>query len=852
MIKSKFRVGRTLEPLYTGGKAVVVDRIGELPFETDGYLVNAVEGAVTVLGIGSGQVERRIALTGGAGSEVTSFAVSPDGTWVSVAEQAAGMSGGGVVSVVALGGQQRASWRSASSGAVLAMAVDATSTLVALGAADGLVAVHQVTVGDAVRAHATHRLVGHRGPVAALAFHRLLLASADAGSSCAVRLWDLGAGGACLCVLESHAAVVRGLAFDHSGSRLASASRDKSINVWDIDHPGGVLVRSIPAHESLEALVVLRDSSVQAVRKALGSTVPPFSQFVACVAGESGSIKLYDLANGSLLYSTPRDPHSSAQISDLIYHESKHEIIAITTDHNFLFHDLAHSASPFKCTRQIVGYNEEIVDMQFISPSQSILAVASNTEQIKLMHLDSSACDILAGHQAPVVCLDVARNGCLLASGSKDRTVLVWQYSADDEHDGDLNVSSNGNGINGSFSLVGSCLGHTEAVGAVAFSRKALNSGGSAFLLSGSQDRTIKCWDLAPLDKKKTLVDQTQIKFKTLYTFQAHEKDINSIGVAPNDKIFATGSQDKTAKIWSAKDGALLGTCAGHRRGVWCVQFSPVDQVLATSSGDKAIKLWSVSDFSCLKTFEGHLNSVLKVSFLSLGMQIVSCGSDGLVKLWTVKSSECVGTFDNHDDKVWALAVNRDESIIVSGGADSKITLWNDYTAAEKEELDRENTLKIEREQDLQNFLKKSDYKNAILLSMELDKPMRLLSLFREIKKTNAHPTSVTGLHSVDKIVCALDKPQLAQLLGYIKDWNTHTKYAQIAQRLLNLILTGKSAAKLIVENGGKIKELVDSLAVYSERHYAHADEMLKKSYFISYTLDRMDDMIGGAGDVIE
>lgn len=81
-------------------------------------------------------------------------------------------------------------------------------------------------------------------------------------------------------------------------------------------------------------------------------------------------------------------------------------------------------------------------------------------------------------------------------------------------------------------------------------------------------------------------------------------QDINSVAVSPNDKLLATGSQDRTAKLWSLAGGAdlgLLGVFRGHRRGVWTVCFSPVDQVLATSSADGTSKLWSLQDFSCLK-----------------------------------------------------------------------------------------------------------------------------------------------------------------------------------------------------------------------------------------------------------
>lgn len=86
-------------------------------------------------------------------------------------------------------------------------------------------------------------------------------------------------------------------------------------------------------------------------------------------------------------------------------------------------------------------------------------------------------------------------------------------------------------------------------------------------------------------------------------------QDINGVAVSPNDKLLASGSQDRTAKLWSLAGGAdlsLLGVFRGHRRGVWAVCFSPVDQVLATSSADGTCKLWSLQDFGCLKVGPGE------------------------------------------------------------------------------------------------------------------------------------------------------------------------------------------------------------------------------------------------------
>lgn len=204
---------------------------------------------------------------------------------------------------------------------------------------------------------------------------------------------------------------------------------------------------------------------------------------------------------------------------------------------------------------------------------------------------------LLSGHSEIVLCLDRSIDGRMLASGSKDNTVRLWACS-----------ESLGN-----WACLAVCEGHAESVGAVALSRKLYKTaaGGElpSFLFTGSQDRTIKMWNMSALDGN---VEATLPHLKSLTTFRAHEKDINALDVSPNDMFLASGSQDKTAKVFeivyhsegaggSRGDIKLLGTCKGHKRGVWSVKFGRAERVLATGSGDNSIKLWNLNDFSCVK-----------------------------------------------------------------------------------------------------------------------------------------------------------------------------------------------------------------------------------------------------------
>jgi len=460
-------------------------------------------------------------------------------------------------------------------------------------------------------------------------------------------------------------------------------------------------------------------------------------------------------------------------------------------DQNILFHSLLDAS----LHRQFIGFNDEIVDAAFLTTLQispplnskngdlprarrvdDRLAVATNSSLIRIYDAFGLDARLLEGHHDIVLCLDCSNDGTVLISGSKDSTARVWAPISVPQasetlvgsnrsraatrigNDNDsLSLASAGNLSTSSndWQCVAICDGHAESVGAVAMARQTQNTLGEngpvpgdvddretgrsvqlKFTFTGSQDRTIKMWDLSgvsavvkvpypPLSPDidfdpesrgngETRSPGTPDRCKSLFTLKAHEKDINSLDVSPNDRFLASGSQDKTAKVYEIEYSTspvrgsfkLIGTCKGHKRGVWCVKFGRHEKVLATASGDKTVKLWSLSDFTCIKTFEGHANSVLRVDFLSEGQQLVSSGSDGLVKIWDVKTEECVATMDNHEDKVklipvklfphtyffsqvWALAVSQDEKTIVSGAADSVITFWEDST--EKKEMEKES-----------------------------------------------------------------------------------------------------------------------------------------------------------------
>jgi U3 small nucleolar RNA-associated protein 13 len=201
-------------------------------------------------------------------------------------------------------------------------------------------------------------------------------------------------------------------------------------------------------------------------------------------------------------------------------------LTAVYSNHHIIMYHIPN----FHIDRQFIGYNDDVIDMKFVGDQESILAVATNSEELKLFHTETLDCTLISGHTDMILALDTNKNGTLLLSGSKDHTARIWKVCMDEA---DQRVCA---------PCVAICIGHTEAVGAVAFSRKL-----DQFVVTGSQDKTLKLWDLKDL----LLGSSKEKRAKARYTIKAHEKDINSIDVSPNDKLIATGSQDKTASVSS-------------------------------------------------------------------------------------------------------------------------------------------------------------------------------------------------------------------------------------------------------------------------------------------------------------
>uniref|UniRef100_A0A672FY32 U3 small nucleolar RNA-associated protein 13 C-terminal domain-containing protein n=1 Tax=Salarias fasciatus TaxID=181472 RepID=A0A672FY32_SALFA len=784
-----------IEPFYKGGK-VQISKDEKYIFCTCGSRVNVLE-------ISTGKIVHCVEHDDQ--EDITSFALSSDDELLVTASRALLLKQWDWKQATCT-----RTWRAIHNVPVASMAFDSTSTLLATGGCDGT-----IKLWDVVKQYCTHNLKGSSGVVHLVQFHpdidRLQLFSSSL--DCGIRMWDLRSS-QCVCVLQSHYSAVTSLSFSHDGDTMVSSGRDKICTVWNLNSRKAI--KTVPVFEAVEGVVILPQN------EDLSQIGVKSKELHFVTAGSKGVLRVWEASTARCVYtqtlpttfsSSPaegdegKDDDNPRGLTHLFHLPTSSRLTTVTAEHNILLYQLP----ALSTQHQFVGYSDEVLDVKFLGKGDSHIVVATNSCQLKVFELLTNNCQILYGHTDTVLTLDVFKKGFLFASCAKDRSVRVWQMDGD----------------SGQVRCVAQGCSHTNAVGSISCSRLK-----ASFVVTGSQDCTVKVWDL-PAQFSAEEEEIHHLSART--TEKAHDKDVNSVAVSPNDKLLASGSQDRMAKLWSlTADGnvGLLGVFRGHRRGVWAVCFSPVDQVLATSSADGTTKLWSLQDFSCLKTFEGHDASVLKVIFVSRGTQLLTSGSDGLVKLWTIKTNECVKTLDAHQDKVWGLHATRKDDRMVTGSADSNITVWEDVTEVELAEEQAKQEDQILKQQELSNLLHEKKYLKALGLAISLDHPHTVLTVIKAIRQGENSQTLL------EKTLLKLRIDQKESLLRYCVAWNTNARNCHDAQAVLQVLLTHLPPEELLQYQGARTH--LEGLIPYTERHMQRISHLLQASMFLNYMWQKM------------
>jgi WD40 repeat protein len=288
-----------------------------------------------------------------------------------------------------------------------------------------------------------------------------------------------------------------------------------------------------------------------------------------------------------------------------------------------------------------------------------------------------------------VFSLSFSQGGQVLASGSSDGYVTLWQRNATGQFD-QLERMKHGNSSSVlSLSFSRSSQGEMKLAAADAEGKikvlasnnffetytvlQELQHNGQILSLAFSSDGQT----LASASANGTIQLWQEDTIAPVQTLEGHEGRVHRVMFSPDDRIVASVSEDGSVRLWQRNNDSWQNPVTpmvlrGHQAPVYRVQFSPNGQTIATAGADDTIRLWTTADGTLLDSLEGHQDEVLSIEFSSDGRTLVSASRDKTIRFWKIDSSIHVLP---HANRVYDVSFTSDGMAMASSGQDT-IRLW--------------------------------------------------------------------------------------------------------------------------------------------------------------------------------
>ena len=460
-------------------------------------------------------------------------------------------------------------------------------------------------------------------------------------------------------VLRGHRDGVRGVTWSPDGRRLATASNDRTVRIWDAGN--GCELTVLHGHNDwVQAVVWSPDGRRLAT------------------ASNDRTVRIWDAGNGSEL--TILRKHTD-QVWDVAWSPDGKRLATASNDRTVRIWDADNSSE----LTVLYGHDDEVWDVAW-SPDGQWLATASRDRTARIWNADNgSEVVMLRGHNGCTEGVAWSPDGRRLATASGDWTARIWDTRGNSEltalygHNGRVQsvawspdgqrLATASNDRTARIWDFGSAAGYTVMHGHEGWVRGLAWSPDGRRLATTSSDRTARIW--------------AADSGSELSVLRGHADWLRGVAWSPDGRRLVTTSHDRTVRVWDADSGSELAVLYGHDDEVWDVAWSPDGQWLATASRDRTTRIWNTGSGGEVAVLHGHEGWIWCVAWSPDGRQLATTSNDRTARIWDADSGSELVVLRGHDDDIRGLAWSPDGQQLATGSDDRTVRIWDTESGAE-------------------------------------------------------------------------------------------------------------------------------------------------------------------------
>ena len=393
-----------------------------------------------------------------------------------------------------------------------------------------------------------------------------------------VDLWNANTADYIISLIGNDISKTSTVCISENNKIIATGGRDGTINLWTTKQ--GMHLKSFTGHRGKINKIAISPDGITLLSK-----------------GSDKTVRLWDILSGKLIHTLEGYSNDVVTVS---FSPDGKTIASGSSDNKIRLWNVFSG----QLMNTLSGHSDDLYSVCF-SPKGEIIASAGRDKTVRLWntktgeHLKS-----LTGHHEPINRLYFISNGQIIASGNWNGKIHLWDSSTGQmlkflygdlvSPDGKILLSIDHGSVEGEDSIV--YLSHldtgqhfNEITYSGSLSTQSFSPDGKTFATVDSNNSIVEIWD----------VQLGEI----MNSFSGHLSHpycgggtISTVRYAADGKTIASGSQDKTIRLWNTETGKHLKTLTGHTDGINSLEFSPDGTTLASGSSDGTILMWDISE----------------------------------------------------------------------------------------------------------------------------------------------------------------------------------------------------------------------------------------------------------------